>query len=110
VLESLTETLDSDERNSVAEVINKGPKISINAVTQGCLFVNASICDKATKYLIDSGSSVTIVTKKIFECIPLDERPTLQSVNMMLVTASGDKLKVIGKAELVDMCMSKKLL
>ncbi|XP_033730852.1 uncharacterized protein LOC117320354 [Pecten maximus] len=56
------------------------------------------IGDRSCRYLVDSGSVVTIVTDDFYFSLPESQRPELKSSNILLYSASGDTLKVAGKA------------
>jgi hypothetical protein len=47
--------------------------------------------------LVDTGATVSIVSNDIYQKIPDVARPTLTSTNQDVLTASGDKLKIIGR-------------
>ncbi|XP_069106466.1 uncharacterized protein [Argopecten irradians] len=55
------------------------------------------VANTNSKYLTDSGSSVTIVTIEVYEQISPDNKPELNRSNLRLSTASGNNLKVYGK-------------
>jgi hypothetical protein len=49
------------------------------------------------KLLVDTGATVSIVSNDIYQKIPDVARPTLTSTNQDVLTASGDKLKILGR-------------
>lgn len=70
----------------------------LNSV-QPSLYIDASIGGRSMNFLLDSGSSVTIITEKVYQ--GLVGAPVLRSCNLRLTTASGNNLKVLGKTDLV---------
>ncbi|KAK3108932.1 hypothetical protein FSP39_019065 [Pinctada imbricata] len=47
--------------------------------------------------LVDTGSSVTIIKKDVYDLWPEENRPVLEPVRMNLVTATGDSASFLGK-------------
>lgn len=95
--ESLTATSDLDEQVSSGDQ-SEGHKVSLNAIVRGCLFVDAAVCGKGSRFLVDSGSAVTIISQEIYNSLPEGSRPELSSSGIVLYSASGDRLAVAGKA------------
>lgn len=50
--------------------------------------------------LVDSGASVSILRKDIFDTIPPSSRPLIKPVRMSLLTATGEASEFIGKVDL----------
>jgi hypothetical protein len=59
------------------------------------MYVVADIHQVKCKLLVDTGATVSIVSNDIYQKIPDVARPTLTSTNQEVLTASGDKLKII---------------
>ena len=50
--------------------------------------------------LVDSGASVSILRKEVFDNIPISSRPPIKPVRMNLLTATGEASQFIGKVDL----------
>jgi hypothetical protein len=48
--------------------------------------------------LVDTGATVSIVSNDMYQKIPDVARPTLTSTNQEVLTAGGDKLKILGRS------------
>lgn len=82
------------------------PKVTINVSTFGDegLYALTYINGVPVKMLVDTGASVTILKKELFEKLPLTSKETLQPVNLSLVTATGETSAFLGKIHLdIDM-------
>lgn len=80
----------------------RSPKVSNNDrfSNDNACFVNIEILDTNVLMLVDTGSSVTILQKRLFERLPLNERPEVKPVNITLTTATGDTFPFLGKVKL----------
>jgi hypothetical protein len=61
------------------------------------MYVEADIHQVKCKLLVDTGPTVSIVSNDIYQKIPDVARSTLTSTNQEVLTASGDKLKILGR-------------
>ena len=61
-------------------------------------FINGKIEEVPVHWLIDTGSVLTIISKRKFEQIPAEERPKLEEYDRLLVAANDSHLKVHGQA------------
>ena len=68
-----------------------------SAAQEACMYVEADIHQVKCKLLVDTGATVSIVSNDIYQKIPDVARPTLTSTNQDVLTASGDKLKILGR-------------
>ena len=66
-------------------------------VSSAAMYVEADIHQVECKLLVDTGATVSIVSNNIYQKIPDVARPTLTSTNQEVLTASGDKLKILGR-------------
>ena len=68
-----------------------------SAAQEAGMYVVADIHQVKCKLLVDTGATVSIVSNDIYQKIPDVARPTLISTNQEVLTASGDKLKILGR-------------
>jgi hypothetical protein len=68
-----------------------------SAAQEAGMYVKADIHQIKCKLLVDTGATVSIVSNDIYQKIPGVARPTLTSTNQEVLTASGDKLKILGR-------------
>ena len=68
-----------------------------SAAQEACMYVETDIHQVKCKLLVDTGATVSIVSNDIYQKIPDVARPTLTSTNQDVLTASGDKLKILGR-------------
>lgn len=61
------------------------------------LFVSTKIQDFPVNMLVDTGASVTVINRKIFEKLPLSSQNLVTPVTLNLVTATGETSAFIGK-------------
>ena len=66
-------------------------------------FIASRVCDTDTKFLVDTGASVTILATKVYESIPLGVRPPLRQPSVTLAAYKG-QLPVTGVAQ-IPMCI-----
>ena len=64
------------------------------------MYVSGSLVGEQLDWLIDTGCSTSIVAVEVYGNIPKGVRPELEEVNMDLQTANGDRLVVLGRAEM----------
>ena len=63
-------------------------------------FVAGSIQGKSLVFLVDTGSCCTILSKSLFDGWSQETRPNLTPVSLHLVTATGESIPSLGKAEI----------
>ena len=68
-----------------------------SAAQEAGMYIEADIHQGKCKLLVDTGATVSIVSNDIYQKILDVARPTLTSSNQEVLTASGDKLKIIGR-------------
>ena len=68
---------------------------------QSTIFINGNIHNTQVKFLLDTGSSVTILHPQTWELLPHNIRQTLQVSTKSIVAAEGSTLNVVGSAEVV---------
>ena len=64
------------------------------------LFVRGGVCGVPTTFLVDTGSSDTVISSEIFHQIPEGERPQLKDSELVICQADGSYLRVMGRAEM----------
>lgn len=69
-------------------------------ISSTCWYVPGKIQGLQTDFLIDSGSTYTIVDIDLFKMIPAAVRPQLETSNLVLRSASGEMLKIHGETTL----------
>lgn len=67
-------------------------------------FISGQIWGKEIDILVDTGATVTILSKRIFDTLDSELRKTLKTVDTPLQTASGKGLTNVGKLE-VPLCI-----
>jgi hypothetical protein len=67
-----------------------------SAAQEAGMYVEADIHQIKCKLLVDTGASVS-VSNDIYQKIPDVARPILTGTNQEVLTASGDKLKILGR-------------
>ena len=82
---------------------NRASEVTMRKGRQGlpkCIgaYVDAKIQGLPLYFTADTGSSKTIVSKKIYEKIPINKRPTLAHSEHSMTCAGGTILKEHGKA------------
>ncbi|KAK3090931.1 hypothetical protein FSP39_015821 [Pinctada imbricata] len=78
------------------ETTIKEPEFAIvNNISQACLYAHVEINGVRCQALIDTGSSVTLISKTLFHKIPSEI--TLQKASTILKTADGKHLEVVGR-------------
>ena len=88
-------------RTRVRQKQNKmGLGISSAARDAG-LYMKASIHNVPVRLLVDTGATITIISKEVYEKMTDTMRPYLQPVERDIVTANGAELEVFGKANFI---------
>ena len=75
-----------------------GKSIKINILGKSCLLANCSIEDVVHKFLVDTGSVASILSKNVF--MTLKNRPTLVETEASLTAANGGSLNILGSVDL----------
>ena len=66
-----------------------------SAAQEAGMYVKADIHQVKCKLLVDTGATVSIVSNDMYQKIPDVARPILTSTNQEVLTASGDRLKIV---------------
>lgn len=74
------------------------------SISRSCWFVKTKICNKDIYFLVDTGSSWSLISNEIFDSL-LGNRD-LEDLQTTLTTADGDLLSVKGKTD-VDLCINE---
>ncbi len=80
----------------------------IEVISSTCWYVSGQLSGLKTDLLIDSGSSYTVMDRNLFLEIPEKQRPSLNKINLVLRSATGEKLKIFGQANMEIQLGSKK--
>lgn len=76
---------------------------------EAVIFLQTKVNEAQAKMLIDTGASLTLISKKIYDLIPQQMRPILEESSQRVLNASGDALPQYGKAVFsIEVCQSKK--
>lgn len=62
------------------------------------IFLQTKVNEVQAKMLIDTGASLILISKKIYELIPPHTLPILEASSQKVLNASGDALPQYGKA------------
>ncbi|XP_069109585.1 uncharacterized protein, partial [Argopecten irradians] len=99
-------TLKNNPHNTAKPVstrikgINKKTELGVSsAALEAGLYLNAEVQHVKVRLLVDTGATVTILSKAVYESIPEEDRPKLQEVTKDIVAANGAELEVLGKGE-----------
>ncbi|CAG2240186.1 unnamed protein product [Mytilus edulis] len=82
----------------------KSIKINESFANNEGLFVRAKINDKCLAFLVDTGASITILSKKFIDEINPSLLTKMNPVNINLITATGDSAPFIGQID-VEICL-----
>ena len=77
---------------------------------EGGYFVAGYIHGNSIAFLVNTGPYRTLLSKNVFKRWPLETRPSLNPLNLHLVTATGENLPFLGKAEIQNTHGSQKVL
>lgn len=75
------------------------PNIILAIVNKSCWFANVILENIGISMLVDTGSAVTLVSKRIFEKLDTGSNK-LSEVACTLTTADGDRMKILGQTQL----------
>ena len=63
-------------------------------------YVDCSLLDTSAAFLVDSGSTATLVSKKLFKSISKEKRPQLIPMRDKVQGANGGDIEMLGIADL----------
>lgn len=90
---------------------NKCMNANIGANTsnhEAGIFLQTKVNEVQAKMLIDTGASLTLISKKIYDLMPQHTRPILEASSQKVLNASGDALPQYGKAIFgIEVCQSE---
>ena len=72
----------------------------VEVLSSSCWHVQGTIEKLHADFLVDTGSTYTVIDKDFYELIPEFERPPLQPIKLKLKSANGEMLRVYGQADL----------
>ena len=91
-------TIKTKDNESLTD--NEPYETKVEVISSTCWYLQGEIGHMDIDFLIDSGSTYTIIDNDIFESIPVEIRPQLEETNLRLRSANGELLKVHGKTVL----------
>lgn len=78
---------------------SKGNVGASNLCEEAGIFIDSEVNGLKTKLLIDTGASLTLLSKRIYDKIP--DKPVLEESRQVITSASGSRLCQYGKADFV---------
>lgn len=78
--------------------VKEGKNIRINVLRKSCLLANCSVENVVHKFLVDTGSVASILSKNVF--MTLKNRPVLVETDLSLTAADGGRLNILGTVDL----------
>ncbi|CAC5410714.1 unnamed protein product [Mytilus coruscus] len=60
-------------------------------------YIDVAVHNQPTKFLIDTGATVTLVSHALFYRIQKKERPDLEPITQVIISANGTELSLAGK-------------
>ncbi|CAG2215708.1 unnamed protein product [Mytilus edulis] len=60
-------------------------------------YIDVAVHNQPTKFLIDTGATVTLVSHALFYRIQKKERPELEPITQVIISANGTELSIAGK-------------
>uniref|UniRef100_A0A8W8NMP2 CCHC-type domain-containing protein n=1 Tax=Magallana gigas TaxID=29159 RepID=A0A8W8NMP2_MAGGI len=78
---------------------SKGNVGASNLCEEAGIFIDSEVNDLKTKLLIDTGASLTLLSKRIYDKLP--DKPVLEESRQVITSASGSRLCQYGKADFV---------
>ncbi|CAG2215679.1 unnamed protein product [Mytilus edulis] len=64
---------------------------------EACAYIDVAVHNQPTKFLIDTGATVTLVSHALFYRIQKNERPELEPITQVIISANGTELSIAGK-------------
>ncbi|XP_033761565.1 uncharacterized protein LOC117343329 [Pecten maximus] len=68
----------------------------VSAACDAGIYIQTTIKGIEVKLLVDTGSTVTIVSRDVFDRIREDDRPSMENMDKLIKTANGSRLEVVG--------------
>jgi predicted aspartyl protease len=69
-------------------------------ITDAGMYLQGSVHGTGVKFLIDTGATVTMIAKGVYERMAPEDRPWLYEVTGNVLCADGKPLEVVGKGNL----------
>ena len=69
----------------------------VEIISSSCWYVEGSVMGVKTEFLVETGSTYTIVDSLFYESIPKSKQPPLEKVNLILKSANGEVMNVLGQ-------------
>ena len=70
----------------------------VEVISSTCWYIPGSVQGVTTDFLIDSGSTYTIIDEDLYYAIPDHQRSPLEQISLILRSANGETLNVCGQA------------
>ena len=71
-----------------------------SAVHEAGLYVKANVQGLNTKLLVDTGATITLISKEVYDRLPTSVKPTLRKVEQDILAANGTSRDALGKGGL----------
>ena len=71
----------------------------MEVISSTCWYIPGSVQGVTTDFLIDSGSTYTIIDEELYYAIPDHQRSPLEQISLILRSANGETLNVCGQAK-----------
>ena len=85
------------ERNQKSYKDSERPTLRLTAIAQTCWFVSVDVCKTSVKFLVDTGSAVTLISKQVFDKLE-SGKSDLKPACSQLTAADGGLLNTYGQA------------
>uniref|UniRef100_A0A8W8J306 Peptidase A2 domain-containing protein n=1 Tax=Magallana gigas TaxID=29159 RepID=A0A8W8J306_MAGGI len=103
--EGKTRRIRSNRRKNKCMNANIGANTSNH---EAGIFLQTKVNEVQAKMLIDTGASLTLISKKIYDLMPQHTRPILEASLQRVLNASGDALPQYGRAIFgIEVCQSE---
>ena len=88
--------------NSAMSETEEGPieEGVVEVISSTCWYVPGEINTVDTDFLIDTGSTYTIMDYELYKSIPIEKRPDLNPVRLILRSANREILQVHGQTHM----------
>ncbi|MCG8111917.1 MAG: retropepsin-like domain-containing protein [Candidatus Thiodiazotropha endolucinida] len=86
-----------NDPTSVSNLQNDSEEIRVNTSVSTCLYLQANAFNQNSKFLLDTGSPYSILSKQIFDRLQGEEQIPLNSDSPKLRAADGSLIKTSGK-------------
>ena len=84
----------------MVETDNRPIEGVVETISSSCWYVSTRVQGVSMDLLVDCGSTYTVLDLDTYEDIPVDIRPPLEPVNLILRNANGEILKVHGQTRI----------